>query len=75
MAASIQRYKFSEQVWVDHLNYLAQAKNELKTTRESVKTEIRALEGKLKWAEDTHASMAARIIEQVAHFEDMVARL
>lgn len=75
MEASIQKYKFCEHVGAEHLNCLTQARNENKALREAARVEIHTLKGKLKCAEDSHASMAEKAMEQETCLEEMATRV
>lgn len=75
MTTSIQKYKFYEQVRAEHLNHLAQARNENKAIREEVKAIIGDHEGKLKWLEESHTSITTKATEQETHIKDLTAFL
>lgn len=75
MTASIQKYKFCEQVQAKHLNCLTQVRNENKAIWEEAKAVINTLECRIKWSEDSHVSIATKATEQEARLEEMVAHL
>lgn len=75
MTASIEKYKFCEHVRAEHLNCLAQTRNENKAIWEEVKAIIGDLKNKLKWFEDSHTSLVAKVVEQETRIKGLTPLL